>query len=443
MKIAAITAALLGAVILGAEALPPPGAVRLEVKVEGAPPPDKLPLGIPPELWALAVPKERAATPQLIALGEKLFNDKRLSADDTVSCATCHEPAKGFDDDLALANGIRKQKTARHSPTIINAVFNQTQFWDGRAKDLEEQALLPIVNPVEMGMKDGAAVTAKLRGIPEYVTEFKKVFGREPSYEDAGRAIGAFERTLIFADAPFDRFIRGDAAAMDAAAKRGWALFNGKARCNACHAGNVVSPVFTDHKFHNIGVAARKQDFVKLAREAITILRTGDQKQVDELAIGSPKFTELGRFLVTKNENEVGAFKTPALRDVAVTAPYMHDGSMETLWDVVDHYNKGGIANPFLDGGMQRLGMTESEIDDLVAFLGALTSSRFTDLGKKEIARQRAMKAKDRPERDTDIAMGKKGNLGDLAPNPDLKNPAEMGVFGPEPLAETEKGARR
>jgi cytochrome c peroxidase len=157
------------------------------------------------------------------------------------------------------------------------------------------------------------------------------------------------------------------------------------------------------------------------------VIRTGDQKQIDELAIQT-QFSELGRFLVTKNESDVGAFKTSNLRNIGLTAPYMHDGSLATLWDVMDHYNKGGIQNPYLDGGIQRLGLTEPEIDDLVTFMFALTSSQFADLGQKEFARQQELKDQ-RPERDTEAAMGKKGDFGDLAPNPDKKNPADLGIF--------------
>jgi cytochrome c peroxidase len=208
-------------------------------------------------------------------------------------------------------------------------------------------------------------------------------------------------------------------------------LFNSKARCNTCHAGNAVAPLFSDSKFHNIGVAAHKQDFVQLAGEGLKTVRSGDQKQIDELALNS-KFSELGRFMVTKSENDVGAFKTPTLRNTGVTGPYMHDGSMATLWDVMDHYNKGGTPNPYLDGGMQRLGLTETEIDDVVAFLFSLTSDKFAALQKTEAGKQKALKNK-RPERDVAAATGKKGDLGDVAPTPDFskKDPSNLGLYGP------------
>jgi cytochrome c peroxidase len=389
---------------------------------------DALPIGVSRVLWELSVPPEAAPTAEKIALGEKLFNDVRLSANDKVSCATCHDPAKGFTDHKPLAEGIAapKEKTKRHSPTVLNAMFNATQFWDGRAPTLEEQAKLPILNPIEMGQKSGEDVMKKVLAIPEYAQAFRQVFGREGTFDDLAAAIAAFERTQFSSDAPFDRFVAGDSKAIDAAAKRGWGLFNGKARCNTCHAFSTVQPTFSDQRFHNIGIAAHKTDFIDLARRAMTIVRSGDMKQIDEIAIENADLTELGRFLVTKQANDVGAFKTPGLRDIAITAPYMHDGSLATLWDVMDHYNKGGIPNPNLDGGMQRLGLTEPEIDDVVAFMEALTSERFAAFGKQEMTKQRGKKTV-RPERDTEVAMGRKGHLGDIGPEPDPAHPAAFG----------------
>jgi cytochrome c peroxidase len=391
--------------------------------------PPKLPPGVSPVLWSLSVPPDAEPTPEKVALGEKLFNDKRLSVNDRVACATCHVPEKGFVDHKPHSEGVGapKERTQRNSPTVLNAMFNATQFWDGRAPSLEEQAKLPILNPIEMGQKSPDDVVAKVAKIPEYRDGFRKVFGRAPTYDDLAAAIAAFERTQYAGDAPFDRFIAGDERAIGASARRGWALFNGKARCNSCHAFAVVNPLFSDQKFHNIGIAAHKTDFIGLARRAMDIVRAGDLKQIDELAIQTD-LSELGRFLVTKQANDVGAFKTPTLRNVAVTGPYMHDGSLATLWDVMDHYNKGGVPNPNLDGGMQRLGLTEAEIDDVVAFLETLTSPRWAAFGREEMARQRARKNV-RPERDTEVAMGRKGDLGDLAPAPTLKNPADIGVL--------------
>jgi cytochrome c peroxidase len=392
--------------------------------------PRNRPIGVSPTLYAISVPADRVPTPELAALVDKLFDDKRLSVDDTVSCATCHDPKRGFVDHEVTSKGVRDQRGQRNSPTILNAMFNATQFWDGRSPTLEAQAKLPILNPIEMGQKSPEDVVAKLRKIPEYQAAFRKLFNRDVNYDDVALAIASFERMQFAGEAPFDRFINGDEAAIDASAKRGWALFNGKGRCNTCHAGNAVSPLFSDQKFHNIGIAAHKQDFSQLAREALTIVNTGDQRQIDELALET-KFSELGRFLVTKQVNDIGAFKTPTLRNIAITAPYMHDGSMTTLFDVMDHYNKSGVANPFLDGGMQRLALTEPEIDDVVHWMEALTSDKFAAFARSEVARMNGLKNK-RPQRDNAIAFGKKGDFGDVAPDPDpkSKNPAAQGVFG-------------
>jgi cytochrome c peroxidase len=388
----------------------------------------EVPFGIPAELIAFMTPRDNPQTPEKIELGRTLFHDKRLSADDTVSCATCHDPEAGFTARLATAKGIRDQTGMRNTPTVLSAMFFDTQFWDGRAPTLEEQAKMPILNPIEMGMKDGAQVVAKLAAIPEYRDAFQKVFGRALNYDDVGRALAAFERTLISGDAPIDRFAHGDENALTPAQRRGWTLFNGKGRCLSCHSFNPSYPVFTDNLFHNVGIAAQKTNFVDLAKRAEGAVARGDMAEIDRMALES-EFSELGRFLVSKNRSDIGAFKTSLLRDIVITAPYMHDGSLATLWDVMDHYNKGGINNPFLDGGIQRLGLTEEEIDDLVELMNAFTSSRYADQARSELARQRNIAANNRPERDTDAAMGRKGHFGDIIPDPDpdQKDAARIG----------------
>ncbi|MGO9847145.1 MAG: cytochrome-c peroxidase [Methylocella sp.] len=389
-----------------------------------------LPLGISSQLYALTVAPGQEPTAQLAALGDKLFDDKRLSVDDTVACKTCHDPTKGFTDhrgNSATSAGVQDKHGQRNAPTILNAMFQASQFWDGRSPTLEEQAKLPILNPVEMGQKTPEDVVAKVAKIPEYSDAFKTLFGREPTYDDIAAAIAAFERTKYSGNAPFDRFLAGNPQAISDQAQRGWALFQGKGRCSSCHAFNVVSPLFSDQKFHNIGIAAHVKNFSELARNALGILKSGDTKQIDELALQT-SYSELGRFLVTKNPADIGAFKSETLRNIGVTAPYMHDGSLATLFDVVDHYNKGGVPNPFLDGGMQRLALSEAEIDDLVAFLFTLTDDRFAEFNQAEMARQTALKT-NRPQRETEIAEGRKGDLGDIGTNPDLRNPASIGAF--------------
>jgi cytochrome c peroxidase len=385
--------------------------------------------GMPRALYRAVVP---VAEVDAIALGKKLFFDARLSVDDTVACATCHDPDKGFTDHRTTSVGVKGQVGHRNAPTVLNALFGETQFWDGRARTLEDQAKLPILNPIEMGQKSPEAVIEKLSKT-EYPAEFQRVFHRAPTYEDLARAIASYERTQLAFDAPFDRWLAGEEDAIDASARRGWTLFNGRGRCMSCHQINLTSPLGTDNSFHNIGVSAHKANFVELARKALKMIDSGDPTEVDRAALETD-FSELGRFLVTKQPNDVGAFKTIQLRNVLVTGPYFHDGSQATLWDVCDHYNKGGVQNPFLDGGIQRLGLSEKEIDDLVAFLASLTSSRYTEPGKAELARQRALSRTTRPQRDLAAANGKKarqltGPFGDVAParGPQDKDPAEIG----------------
>ncbi len=390
-------------------------------------------VGFPQNLYQALLPTGSPDTPDRVQLGSKLFFDGRLSADGTVACATCHDPDKGFTDRRATSEGIRKQVGHRNAPTVLNALFNDTQFWDGRAARLEDQAKLPILNPIEMGQKTPDDVVAAVAKIPEYRETFQKVFGHPVNYDDLSRAIAAYERTQGIFDAPFDHYLQGQEKTLDASAKRGWTLFNGKGRCMSCHGINPTQPLFSDNKFHNIGVAAHKQDFAKLARQGLSAIENGDAQKIDELALQTD-LSELGRFLVTKQPQDVGAFKTSGLRNIMVTGPYFHDGSAETLWDVMDHYNKGGVQNPFLDGGIQRLGLSEPEIDDLVVFLSSLTGARYQAMGQKELARQKALSRTKRPSRDTAAATGKLakgpgllGPFGDVAPNPTLKDPARIG----------------
>lgn len=337
----------------------------------------QIPFGLPADLWNELIPADNPMTPNKIALGEKLYFDKRLSIDQTVSCATCHDPATALAEINAVGVGIQNKKGARNSPTVLNSMFNESQFWDGRAPTLEEQAKLPIINPIEMGMPDHAAVVKRVSEIAEYQKEFADVFGKDGiTIDTIAKAIAAFERTQLSGNSPFDRFIAGDQKAISEAAKRGWELFNGKARCISCHTFNASSPFFSDFKFHNIGVAAKDQDFPKLARRARQVLDADPKRAeplIDEMAL-SPGFSELGRYLVTKQPKDIGAFKTSMLRDIELTAPYMHNGSEKTLLDVVIFYNKGGEINPNLDGGMRPLKLSDPEMEDIVELMKTFTS---------------------------------------------------------------------
>jgi cytochrome c peroxidase len=331
--------------------------------------------------------------------------------DGTVACSTCHDPARAFTDGRPVSIGINGRIGQRNSPTILNALYNATQFWDGRAKTLEEQAALPITNPSEMGQPSLEAAVAQLAALPEYEQAFRRVFGRPINGTDVVRAIASYERTQFSFDSPFDHYMAGDNTAISGSARRGWDLFNTKARCNKCHALSEDKPdptFFIDKDFHNIGIGIIRHDVVTLACKAEQDIDSGKIIDVDQSAIQS-ETSVVGRFLVTKKERDIASFKTPNLRNVLVTAPYFHDGSQATLWDVVDHYNHSdGVRDPWLDEDMQPLALSESEIDDVVAFLAALTSAQYQELGAKELARQQAVSRMNRPQRDTARAFGPK-----------------------------------
>lgn len=364
----------------------------------------KPPANVDPALWKTSMVEGYEMTPERVELGRKLYFDERLSADGTVSCATCHDVTRGFTDAQAVSKGIKDQLGTRNAPTTLNAFLLGSQFWDGRAATVEEQAGLPILNPIEMGRESKEDVVATVKAIPEYPPLFQKAFGRDVTYDDIAGAIGIFERTLVFFDSPFDRFVAGDLAALSADALAGWELYNGKARCVTCHPAGPSTPLFTDNQFHNIGVAARHQDFEKKAVMAVQELRKdASAEALDRLALETD-LGELGRFLVTQSYMDIGAFRTPQLRNIGITPPYMHDGSLATLWDVMDHYNKGGEPNRYLDGGMVPLGLTETEIDQVVAFMFALTSDRLAALNEEERARQKTLAATARPIRDDAMA---------------------------------------
>jgi cytochrome c peroxidase len=367
--------------------------------------------GVPVDAMRAVIPADNPQSPEKIALGMKLFFDGRLSADGTVACSTCHDPARAFTDGRRTSIGIRGGIGERNAPTILNALFNKTQFWDGRVNTLEEQAALPIVNPIEMGQPSLDVAVARIAAIDEYGQAFQQAFGRPPNGLDLARAIASYERTQVAFDSPFDHFIAGDRTAIDEAAKRGWELFNTKGRCNKCHALTEErrdTTNFTDNDFHNVGIHIIRHRVVALARHANQHVASGDEASIDRAAVESDT-SELGRFLVTKNESDIASFKTPNLRNVLVTGPYFHDGTLETLWDVSDHYNKGaGLQDPYLDQDIQPLAFTEDEIDDLVAFLASLTSAPYLEQGVEELARQRDLSRATRPQRNTMRAFGPK-----------------------------------
>ncbi len=345
-----------------------------------------LELPVPPGVLPPEIPGDNPPTEAKAELGKKLYFDTRLSTDGTVACVSCHDPRHGFADPRGKATsaGVGGAAGTRNAPTVLNAAFLASQFWDGREPTLEAQAVQPLINPIEHGFADHPAVVEHLRSLADYRPLFAKAFGSdEVTIERVGQAIATFERTLISLDAPIDRFLAGDADAISASAKRGWELFNGKARCNTCHGRIDVLPLFTDDLFHNIGVGVERIDFDAVARRAASAVEAGESSDV--LALSDAEASELGRFLVTREPKDMGAFKTPQLRNVALTPPYMHDGSEATLEDTIAFYDRGGNNNPYLDGGMRPLGLTDQEKADLVELMKTITSDdleRFESLTK-------------------------------------------------------------
>jgi cytochrome c peroxidase len=321
------------------------------------------PLGLPP----VPIPATNPETMESIALGRRLFYDKRLSRDNSVACASCHNPGLGFTDGRRVSLGVGGKTGTRNAPTVINAAYTPLQFWDGRAASLEEQAAGPIANPVEMDQGHDIWVST-LDADPVYKAAFQKAFGPGPAtLGKVEKALASFERTLISGNSPFDRYeYGGDKHAMSPAAIRGLAVFLNpqKGNCAACHIINGKFALFTDGKFHNTGAG------------------------VD----GEGNITDLGRYIETKRDADKGAFKTPTLRNVALSAPYMHDGSLKTLKDVVDFYAGQGNSNPYLDKEMKVIQLSGEERSDLVAFLQSLTGEMPPGAGPAEMAQSRGSK---------------------------------------------------
>ncbi|GBL47364.1 cytochrome c551 peroxidase [Sulfuriferula multivorans] len=342
------------------------------------------PLGLPP----VPIPADNPQSPEKIKLGGKLFHDKRFSSTGQVSCATCHDAKKTFTDSpLRVSQGINKLKGTRNAPTVVNAAYFHKLFWDGREPSLEEQSKDPMVNPVEMGLPNHQPVLKLIRTDPEYVKAFKAVFdksGDQLTMEEVKKAIASFERTIVAGDSPFDHYyFGGDKKAMTPAQIRGFQVFMGQGRCVSCHTVEQDQALFTDNRFHNIGIGINQMQ-KDVARLADTFLKAKTQGgNVDKAVLSDPKTSNLGRFAVTDALDDMGSFKTSTLRNIAMTAPYMHDGSLKTLKEVVVHYNNGGVTkkgdrvNDFLSGGIRPLNLSERQISDLVAFMGALTSPEY------------------------------------------------------------------
>lgn len=295
-------------------------------------------------------------TPESVRLGRWLFFDKRLSANNTISCATCHRPQHAFSEPTPVSTGIGQQKGGRKAPSFVNQAWAPLPhfFWDGRAASLEEQAGGPMINPIEMGNKNHQAVVANIAAIASYPKYFQEAFGTEDvTIQRITKAIADYERTRMSGNSAWDRWRAGDKNAVSAEVKQGHRLFFGNAFCNNCHKG----PNFTDGKFHNLGVGWDPE---------------------------TKRFADKGRYAVTMEKADTGAFKTPSIRDVSKRAPYMHDGSVKTLREVVELYRKGGKPNPYLDRKIDRrfaeqLDFTDDQINALVKFMEALEGKGYQD----------------------------------------------------------------
>jgi cytochrome c peroxidase len=326
----------------------PPPAVPIGTPLEIA-----APLGLPP----VPFPADNPPTAETIALGRRLYYDPILSVDNTVSCATCHHPDFGFSDGEEVSDGVGGKTGTRNSPTVFNSAYLTTQFWDGRAPSLEKQAEGPVENPVEMA-HTLAGVEQKLMADPSYRAEFKKAFGADRiSYEMVEKAIASFERTVVSGNSPFDRyFYGGEKTALSDAAQRGLEVFRDpkKGNCAVCHTIEEDYALFTDNEFHNLGVGLTLKG----------------------------EFPDPGRYEVTKNEADRGKFRTSTLRNITLTAPYLHDGSARTLKDVIDFHIGGGNSNPNLDPEIHVLDfLTGQERADLLAFLESLTGEMPPNVG--------------------------------------------------------------
>ncbi len=332
----------------------------------------------------MPVPANNPLTKEKISLGRKLFYDRRLSLNNTFSCAMCHIPEQGFtSNEMATAVGIEGRTVRRNSPTLYNVAYFKTLFHDSRETTLEQQIWGPLLAHNEMANPSIGYVIEKIKNSAGYSKLFEQVFHKEPSMETIGMAIASYERTLNSANSAFDRWYYGkDKTALDDKARRGFELFNGKANCSGCHTVTPNYALFTDNSDHNTGVGyaeamgkTQEKQRVQVAPGVYVDVATA---LIDSVAETKPN--DLGRYEVTQNPQDRWKYKTPSLRNISLTAPYMHNGSLETLQQVVEFYNRGGIANENLDPLIKPLNLTAQEIDELTAFLKSLTGDNVKEL---------------------------------------------------------------
>lgn len=338
------------------------------------------PLGLP----AVPVPADNPVTEKKVRLGRKLFFDRRLSANNTISCAMCHVAEQGFaQNELKNPVGIEGRGVRRNAPSIYNVAYVRVLFHDGREMSLENQVWQPLLAKNEMGNLSIGLVIERIRGLADYDNLFEDSFGRAPDVKTVGMALASYQRMLVSGNSAFDRwFFDNDETALGTSAQRGFALFRGKARCVACHTVGSEFALFTDGKFHNTGVG-----YFATMRPAIAeldiLLAPGRSERVETdlmKSTGTEQFRDLGRYEVTGLPADRWRYRTPTLRNIELTAPYMHDGSLASLRDVLEFYNRGGVPNEVLDPLIRPLGLSDAEINDLRAFLLSLTGSNVDQL---------------------------------------------------------------
>ena len=333
------------------------------------------PLGLPP------VPAEtEPPTPASVALGRKLFVDRRLSANGTLSCAMCHIPEQGFThNELATPVGIEGRDVKRNAPALYNVVYRSALFHDGRESSLVQQVWSPLLAENEMGNASQADVVARIAAAEDYREPFGAAFDGAPTAENVGRALAAYERSLLSADSPFDRFrFGGDANALDATARAGLALFVAKG-CSACHTIGERNALFTDDGFHDTGIGY----YAAKRGKGVSRMQVAPGVVIDVSSdLTAPDANDLGRFEATHADVDRWKYRTPTLRNVALTAPYMHDGSLPTLAAVIDYYDRGGTPHPGQDARIVPLGLAAEERTALTAFLDALTGSNVAALAR-------------------------------------------------------------
>lgn len=341
-----------------------------------------LPLGLP---TPLPVPDNDPLTPEKIALGRRLFFDRRLSPNDTMSCAICHVPAQGFTvNEVRLAVGINGKTTRRNAPALYNVAYQRLLFHDGREFLLEDQIISPLTNPAEMGNPSIGYVVDKVRRLPGYEERFREAFAEGASVATLGKALASYERTLLSANSPFDRwYFAGDAAAVSNEVKAGFKIFTGKGQCFACHTVSKEAALFTDLGFHNTGAAQ-----LQLIPEKTVDVDLGGgliahmpRAQVDEILTLPGK--DLGRYEVTLDPTDLWRYKTPSLRNVALTAPYMHNGALLTLEEVIAYYDRGGTGAEGQDPRIAPLYLSQEEKQALLVFLRSLTGDNVGTLAQE------------------------------------------------------------